>query len=231
MNNSIKPIYRVKTEEEIKRLIGENYIYILGEEYSWDYPVMNYLFGKYLNITENDIKNADYDHNDNKYYILVNIPDKNDRFKKSRWWISTDLIKTIKPSYKPREILRESYYDQNYLPFVVWCDSKEKSNEFEKFLHKNDWFWGPDKQEWLSRTYINEPQTFVHFNFKNKTFDSYSGVKQFTNFKQFTYPNDLEKIKSYIIHGTDIPSYKPRKILRESINIAKKNIELKQKKN
>ena len=128
------------------------------------------------------------------------------------------------PSYKPKNISRliESVED-GYLPYRIWCDDSKKTLDFEEFLHSMGYLWADNSKYILKRRFRrygeSNPHTFCHINFDKKTFDSYGEYYPgHDGDKIYKYPEDESIIKAILSTGKNIPSYKPRNIIRESID-------------
>lgn len=208
--------YRFRTEKE--------FIDDFGEEWSNNFfgigwtDAMNELFGLIYPYTENDISTFD-----DYYGKLPNIRGPRTNMM---WSVHKNMLiknKPKKPSYKPRQIIKEST-ESKYTEFVV-----QVNNEGELLL-------GIDKLKLNGLVYIDFNFTHIEYpnwffiNLNNNEFSLWDDIsfieyiQSYISNNKEMYPeilnlNDIPKIINYIKYGKfdPRPTYKPKQIIRESI--------------
>lgn len=118
-------------------------------------------------------------------------------------YISINSV-TKKPYYtkkkKNKRIIESLFSDES--DFRVWCNTTEKSIEFEQLLYDWGWKWNSDFND---RINVNVPMTFLFF-FDIEKFDAYFH-KISDGLDLLKYPEDLSKIYHRF---NKIPIYKPK---------------------
>ena len=107
LNESSLYFYRVKTQEELEEEFGNEWGYIIDDEYMWNSEYMDYLLGQKLDISEEDVE---YAKNNTKYVIVPNDPRISglDIREQEDWFVSIDLLtkEILRPSYQSKTIKR-----------------------------------------------------------------------------------------------------------------------------
>ena len=125
----------------------------------------------------------------------------------------------VGPNYQPKKFDRTILESvEEYLPFYVYCDNREKSIEFEDFLHKKGWVWYSGSKYAVRDSGDYSTITFCDFNPKKKQFSGRSINKIFESKKRYLYPENIMDIRREI---GDVPSYKPKKFNREIMDESK----------
>lgn len=109
------------------------------------------------------------------------------------------------------------YFDE-YKYLAIGIDTVEDSTIFQQLLFDNEITWSGNKNfyvdsdcVYLIRTEDKSQKGFISIQSFYNTKRSYNGLY---NGKIYGI-DDYDLIKNLIIHGTDLPSYKPKRIKRE----------------
>lgn len=151
--------YSILTEEEIKKMYGEDYNVILYGNFYWNSD-MNYLFGKeFYYINDNYInKNIEIHGID----LFIKIPRherkeiieeiRNDELPRNigYWVIHISLFKRHlkKPTYNPRKIIKESINEKDIFVFI--CNNDYEFTETQKYLFSLNYLWGDGSDKILN---------------------------------------------------------------------------------